>query len=252
MLEAMAFRTPPWFPAAFAAGAALIGVGGYWWFRRQNLHARLAGPGYGLGRTSQVIEDLAPQAPLLETNKVGDMVVRHFRQKDMPIETRVRHIQDLTWKSIMDPRMRKIALAITYSCPERDVMCEARAIYKAVKNRVRYTGDVGVVKQPSGAEEGVDMFQSAYRTWEFRGGDCDDQSILVSTLLALNGITPRLRVTAEKKNADYGHIYPVFGTPKITPKKWVGIDTTLPGKNNFGKEAPFARDINFVVRDVAA
>lgn len=142
--------------------------------------------------------------------------------------------------------MRKLALQITSRCPERDGLCEAKAIYQAVKGRVRYTGDIAPIKLGSkGAVEGIDLYQSAFRTWEFQGGDCDDHSILVSTLLALNGIEPRLRVTAASRGEDWGHIYPGAILPKLSKGKFLALDTTLPGNNHFGTEVPYARNIDF-------
>jgi transglutaminase-like putative cysteine protease len=88
--------------------------------------------------------------------------------------------------------------------------------------------------------EGVDLFQSAYRTWEFGGGDCDDHSILAATLLSLNGVPAKFRVTASKKGQDFSHIYTMAGIPKMNPKKWIAVDTTLPG-DRFGYEVPFAK-----------
>jgi transglutaminase-like putative cysteine protease len=75
-------------------------------------------------------------------------------------------------------------------------------------------------------------------------GDCDDQSILLATLLSLNGIEPRLRVTATSKRGDWSHIYVMAGLPKYAPTKWVALDSTLPGRR-FGLEAPYAKHADF-------
>lgn len=175
----------------------------------------------------------------------GGMTLRHFRGK-MPINKRLKILQDLTWKSVQDPRNRKLALEMTRNCPERDGLCEAKAIYQAVKSRVRYTGDVAPVKMGSnGPVEGVDLYQAAHRTWEFSGGDCDDHAVLLATMLTLNGISAKFRVTATGKNEEFSHIYTMAGVPKLRPAKWVALDTTLPGNNNFGREAPYGRHADF-------
>lgn len=75
--------------------------------------------------------------------------------------------------------------------------------------------------------------------------NCDDQSILIATLLALNGITPRLRVMKEEKGDDWSHIFPMAGLPKNSPTKWIALDTTLPGNNEFGTEVPQADALDF-------
>ena len=75
--------------------------------------------------------------------------------------------------------------------------------------------------------------------------NCDDHSVLAATLLALNGIPSKFRVTASKYGAGWSHIYVVAGLPKENPGKWVAVDTTLPG-NFYGTEAGYAikRDFN--------
>ncbi len=185
------------------------------------------------------------KAKAMSHTKAGGMKLTHYRDGVMPINQRVGIIQDLVWKSIQDPRMRKIALKVTKNCPARDGECETRAVFNFVKKNVRYTGDVGSVKMGrNGPVEGVDLFQSAFRTLEFGGGDCDDHTILNSTLLALNGINPRMRVTAPKGGA-WQHIYAVAGLPKNNPSGWVALDTTLP-RGQAGTEVPYGKKRDFV------
>jgi len=212
--------------AAMTAGAALALTGLVLYFRQR---------GWGLGRAARAVSRV----------DAAGMKLTHYRDSIMPIDQRVGIIQDLVWKSIQDPRMRKIALKVTKNCPARDGECEARAIFQFVRKNVRYTGDVGNVKMGrSGPVEGVDLFQSAFRTLEFGGGDCDDHTILNSTLLALNGINPRMRVTAPS-GGSWQHIYAVAGLPKNGPSKWAALDTTLP-HGHLGTEVPYGKKRDFV------
>jgi transglutaminase-like putative cysteine protease len=216
-------------------GLGVAAIAGYYWYRKS---------GVGLGR-ARYMPGRNRQAPVVGGYSDGNMRTTIRASEDMPIEERLASIQDLIYKSIQDPEMRKLALQITSHCPERDGECEAKAIYDYVKENVRYTGDVGAIRQPDGSIEGIDLYQSARRTLEFGGGDCDDQSILVATLLANNGITPRLRVMKESSNEDYSHIFPLAGLSKNNPTRWVALDTTLPGSNNFGEEVPYAEALDF-------
>jgi hypothetical protein len=220
-------------------GLGLFALGGIMAYRRKRSLA-------GAGLRGRLVSGRVAQAALVGSFNDGTMKTELRADRDMPIEQRLASIQDLVHKSVQDPKMRKLALHITSKCPERDGLCEAKAIYQAVKARVRYTGDIAPIKQGSkGPVEGIDLYQSAWRTWEFGGGDCDDQSILVATLLALNGIEPRLRVTAESKSTDWSHIYPFGLLPKGSSSgKPVVLDTTLPG-NRFGAEVPFAKNLDF-------
>lgn len=210
------------------SGLSLLAIGGAMYARERR--GALAGLGAGV-----------VQAPVVSSYSDGKMRTRLRSSAGMPIEQRLATIQDLVHKSVQDPEMRKLALRVTSRCPERDKKCEAQAIYQAVKARVRYTGDVGPIKHPGGGVEGIDLYQSARRTWEFGGGDCDDNSILNATLLALNGLTPVLRVVKAKGDSDWSHIYAGF----TDMGKFVALDTTLPDPRSFGVEAPHIKKLDF-------
>jgi len=214
------------------AGIGLIAVGGFMYWRQRSI-ASASGMVSGFGR--------ARQAPAIDGYSDGNMRTVLRSDNKMPIEMRLATIQDLIHKSVQDPEMRKLALQITARCEERDKMCEGHAIYDYIKRNIRYTGDVGPIRHPDGQVEGIDLYQSARRTVEFRGGDCDDHNILAGTLLALNGLTPRLRVVKAKKDPDWSHIFAGF----TDTGKFVALDTTLPGNSNFGVEAPYHKAIDF-------
>ena len=189
----------------------------------------------GLGRSR------LQQAPIVNTYSDGNMRTTLRSSPNMPIEERVATIQDLVHRSVQDGEMRKLALAITRGCAERDKACEARAIYNYIKQNVRYTGDIGAIAHPDGSVEGIDLYQSARRTLlEIRGGDCDDHSIAAATLLALNGIDPILRIVKTRGASDWEHIY----TLGNIDGKLVALDTTVPGEF-FGKEPPSHKRIDF-------
>lgn len=218
--------------AAGLGGLGLFALG-LWAARRQRTLS-----GYGLGRFKQ--------APIVGAYNDGNMRTTLRASHQMPIEERIATIQDLIHKSVQDGEMRKLALAITRKCPERDQKCEAEAIYHAIKQRVRYTGDVGPIRHPDGSVEGIDLYQAARRTWEFGGGDCDDQAILGATLLSLNGIEPILRVVKQRKDPDWSHIFVVGRiNGKIYP-----IDTTLPGDRSFGVEGVYTKGVDFKAIDL--
>lgn len=168
--------------------------------------------------------------------------------RTMDINERVGILQDLTHRSMKDPEMRRVALQVTKNCRARDGLCEARAIYEHTRKTIRYTGDIAPHKHGrNGAVEGIDVFQTAARTSQFGGGDCDDHSIYNCTLALQNGLPCKYRVTSptKKNEEDYGHIYAMVGLPKNNPRRWVALDTTLPGQN-FGREAPYGKALDFV------
>jgi transglutaminase-like putative cysteine protease len=220
-------------------GAGLLIVGGIAHARR---NAGVAGLGWGRGRR---VYGRAAEAPEISRFSDGNMTTVLREQRNMPIEVRVASIQKAIEKSIQDPKMREISLRATAHCPERDGACEARAIYDFIKARVRYTGDIAPIRWSDGTVEGVDLFQAARRTLEFGGGDCDDHNIVASTMLAHNGITPRLRVVKTRSAPDWEHIFTGALLPKGTGDKFIALDTTLPGNEHFGREPSYHKFVDF-------
>lgn len=221
-------------------GAAVLG-GGYWLMRNH------------FGPLGRVVD---------RVRKRGMTTTLHY-DPIMPIDMRVKLIQKRVYEGVVDPEMRELALAITGNrdkdvqvgkhtfkvrgarCAARDVKCEIKAIYDWVKDNVRYTGDVAPILLPNGSVEAIDFYQAPKRTVEFGGEDCDGHSALVAALLALNGVTPRLRITAPKGSMEWGHIYVVAGeASKENPTKFVAVDTTLP-TGTVGTEAPYSRHRDF-------
>ena len=218
-------------------GLGALLVGGYLFYRKRKY-------GSALGR-ARLVDRRYAEAPITGGYSDGDMKTTLRASNDMPIEERVASLQAMIFKSVQDPEMRKLALKITSGCPERDGRCEAEAIYHYVKKNVRYSGDIAPIKFPSGEVEGIDLYQSARRTLEFGAGDCDDSSVLIATLLSLNGITARLRVMTERKGDEWSHVLPLAGLPKTEPTEWVSVDATLPGDKSFGEQIPFADALDF-------
>lgn len=137
--------------------------------------------GSGLGR-GKLVTKLVDPAPVVGRTTSKGMTVEHRRSANMSIEQRVRTIQDMVWKSVQVPEMRKLALQLTRKCPERDELCETKAIYDAVRARVRYNGDVAPVKMGAdGPVEAIDMYHRADRTWEFGAADCLPKGTLLLT-----------------------------------------------------------------------
>jgi hypothetical protein len=201
--------------------------------------------GLGFGRRGRHVRGRAAEAPVIGSYTSGGMTTTLREHPVMPIEMRVATIQKRIEESVQDPEMRKLALQITAHCPERDGMCEARAIYDFTKANIRYTGDIAPIKWSDGKVEGVDLFPTARRVLENKGDDCDGHGIFVSTMLALNGITPRLRVVKTKHAEDWEHIFGGALLPKGTGEKFVALDTTLPGTHHFGREPSYHKFIDF-------
>jgi hypothetical protein len=166
------------------------------------------------------------------------------------LDDRVKLLRALVWKGaqafdprvrpeggLQDPEMRRLGLSVVQQCPARDDMCELGAIFEFVARNIRYTGDIA----------GKDTFQSALRTLQYAGGDCDDHSVLNAVLAMENGFDTKFRITSNT-GASWDHIYTMAGVPKHAPRRWVALDTTL-GTGRFGREPPRAKNRDFDVGD---
>lgn len=219
------------------AGAGLIAAALY--YRRKN----------ALGLGSSRVPILAQH-----TNAQGKTVT-HYQTDRLSLDDRVGLIQDLIFASVKDPEMMVLARRITSVCPARDGLCEAAAIDNWVRQNIRYTGDVAPLAHGrGGVVEPIDYFSSARRVVEMGGEDCDGMAILNATLLTLNGIEARLRVTAPGIFSQYGHIYVVAGLPKGANGSWLAMDTTLPAPYQFGDEMPYGKKRDYIpfVKEFAA
>lgn len=77
---------------------------------------------------------------------------------------------------------------------------------------------------------------------------CDDMAVLNAVLAMENGFTTKFRITSNT-GATWDHIYCLAGVPKMQPRKWVALDTTLPGQNKFTVEPPRAKKEDFDVTE---
>lgn len=77
---------------------------------------------------------------------------------------------------------------------------------------------------------------------------CDDHSVLNAVLAMENGFPTRFRITSNT-GATWDHIYCLAGVPRTGPRKWVPLDTTLPGANKFGVHPPMAKYREFDVSE---
>lgn len=141
---------------------------------------------------------------------------------------------------LLDPQMRQLGLMVTAGCRARNDMCELESIYRFVTAKapdgypnVRYTGDI----------TDKDTFQSALRTLQYRGGDCDDHTALCAVLAMENGFRTRARITSNE-GVSWDHIYCLAGLPKGNPTRWIALDTTLPGYR-FNQHPPQAKHQDF-------
>ena len=115
------------------------------------------------------------------------------------------------WKT--QPDMRELAVSLTQRCGPRNWVCEIEALHEFVRDKIRFVGDVLE----------VETLQTPELTLQHRAGDCDDQSILLATLLNAIGHPARF-LAVDLGQGGFSH---VFTETPIGPN-WVAAETTEP------------------------
>lgn len=149
------------------------------------------------------------------------------------LEDRIKFIRGRIAKGMVDPKVYGFARKVvnqkcgnTWCVPEKDNLREMQAIYDAVRKNVRYTSDI----------LGVDTYQHPKHTLGLNGGDCDDYSSLLCSLLLSLGIPCRLKVIRTRDSREWNHIYAQGGLPRANPTRWYTLDASV--AKPFGWEAP--------------
>jgi transglutaminase-like putative cysteine protease len=163
--------------------------------------------------------------------KNGLMRMRSYHIRDL--DDRIKYLRECVDAGKRDPRIYAFAREATsrrcgdtWCVPEKDNVGEAKAIFDAIRRRVRYTSDI----------YGVDTYQKPHNTLRLSGGDCDDLSVLSCSALLSVGIPCRFKVIRTRGAGDWNHIYAQAGFPRANPTRWISLDASVPVK--FGWEAP--------------
>ncbi|MHB8071871.1 MAG: transglutaminase-like domain-containing protein [Candidatus Cryosericum sp.] len=107
--------------------------------------------------------------------------------------------------------VRNLATSITQQLPGKDYRGEIEAVQRWVKNNIRYVRDVS----------DVETLQTPEALLQSRSGDCDDQAMMVATLLESIGHPTGFVAVGFSPN-EYDHVYAItrLGTA------WLSVETT--------------------------
>lgn len=165
------------------------------------------------------------------------------------INERVAFITDRIRKDSLKPEIREKALnVLSRKCPAPDgkgkqwcvepknYEAEIVALYRAVQDA---NSDLALRYVRDHAE--VDQFTAADKLIKVKGGDCDDGTILLGSLLRAVGYPVKARVVQDTNSPSWSHIYLLVGTPPTGPTKWVPLDWSMYPFKPAGWEAPGAR-----------
>ena len=117
---------------------------------------------------------------------------------------------NLSIQRIVDTIIRKSG------CKGREYLCKAQAIYRFIKDYVRFERD----------PFGVEMVQEPIVTLRRKAGDCDDHATLSSAMFGAVGFPYAIKtIKADKIRPDeFSHVYTIVNVPG---KGWMGADTSV-------------------------
>ena len=112
-------------------------------------------------------------------------------------------------------RQKAIDILIHNGVRPKDYPGEIRMLFEWVKKNVRYTRDI----------HRVELLHSARRMLELRAGDCDDMTILLSTMLKAVGHPVRLALVGfnPARKSLFTHIY----LEAFCRGVWIPLDPTM-------------------------
>ena len=114
------------------------------------------------------------------------------------------------------PQVRDFALQATANCRDRDDWQQAQALYRAVKNKIRFRGEFG------------ETVQTPVLTLKWQAGDCDDFTTLLCALCQSIGIPSRIQTVA-LHGRDFAHVFAVAGIrQRGQVVDWRALDATVP------------------------
>lgn len=126
----------------------------------------------------------------------------------------LKYMRQLTNAGKKEPAIRRLALSLVDTLQSKDFFGEISTLYNYVRSNIRYVHDI----------HGVETLHTAIKVLEKRQGDCDDQSILLASLLESIGHPTRF-VAIGFIPGQYVHVYTEtkYGT------QWLALETTVAG-----------------------
>lgn len=115
-----------------------------------------------------------------------------------------------------NPLVRQTSARIAQGCAAKDTMCEVSALQAWVSNNIRYVADT----------LDVELIQTPDYTLQEGYGDCDDQSVLLATLLMAIGISAAYCAVGVN-NEPFSHVLTVAILKQHTQVLYVPCETTV-------------------------
>ena len=125
----------------------------------------------------------------------------------------------------VNPAIRAAAINIVQFEGNKDYTAEAQALFEYVRDHIRYVRDV----------LNVETVSTAVRTLQTEAGDCDDQCVLLASLLESIGHPTRFVAAGYSAPGEFTHVY----LHTWAGGRWIDCDPTEP--HYFGWAPPNPR-----------
>lgn len=123
-------------------------------------------------------------------------------------------MRDLVKRGRVSLPIRELAMELVRHVNGKDWSGQVEALHAFVRDNIRYIKDIN----------GVETIATPERTLAYGAGDCDDQVVLLSSLLESIGHPTRFIAIGTQSPFSFNH---VFGETKIG-SQWVPVETTEP------------------------
>jgi len=156
-----------------------------------------------------------------EKMKNGEMTFKEAKKEIVNISKKIniikglknlkkgQHHKYLDKISPGDKKINTLASKLTYKCSNNNKVCETSKLLSFVSNKIKYRSDPNV---------NYDYIKPPKQTLEAMSGDCEDQTILLISLLESLGINSYMVFTSD-------HVYPLVCFKKaIRGKKFMKIE----------------------------
>jgi len=124
----------------------------------------------------------------------------------------IRTMRQMVSDYKLDPDMRAAAVGVIFQYPAQDDLAEACALYDYVRDCIRYVKDIS----------GVETLATPEKTLVMQVGDCDDQSVLLATMLEAVGYPTRFIVAGYNEPGVFEHVY----LEALVGDEWIAMDPT--------------------------
>lgn len=148
---------------------------------------------------------------------MGDCVLYEYETEKEKLAATLRIMAEMVKEYRRNPEIRRLAMSILQAArvPERDERGEAAAVLAWIQRNIPYRRDINQ----------VETIMTPPELLRQGGGDCDDRTILLNSLLESIGFQTRfVLVSTIPTGYPFTHIFSQINTDG----RWVSADTIYP------------------------